>query len=140
MIGQLARHAGLPVSTLRYYERAGLLSRPPRSAAGYRVYSRRAVAEIALIRGARQFGFSLRAIRELLDVVRRGADPCARLKSLAASRLAMLNRELASLRLQRDELNRAVRSWQRHCTFDPHAVNCDVAPGRSAAGTGRLES
>lgn len=140
LIGQLACLAGLPVSTLRYYERAGLLSRPPRSAAGYRTYSSRAIAEIALIRSAREFGFSLRAIRELLEVVKRGADPCDRLKSLAAKRLSLLNRELVSLRRQRDELNRAVRSWQRGCTFDPHAVNCGVAPGRSHAGTSRLKS
>ena len=126
-IGALARRAGLATSTVRFYEREGVLSAPLRTAAGYRIYTAHSLAELGFIRSARSLGFSLCEIREVLTLARRGAAPCDRLKELAVKRLAVMDRELVKLRAQRKELRRAARKWQRHCSFNPSGTNCEFA-------------
>lgn len=126
-IGTIARRAGLATSTVRFYERKGLLSAPLRSAAGYRIYTARSLAELGFIRSARTLGFALNEIREVLILSRRGTAPCDRLKELAVERLALMDRELVRLQAQRKDLDRAARTWQRRCTFDPSATDCEFA-------------
>ena len=65
-IGELAGLTGLNPATVRYYERRGLLSRPARTTAGYRSYPAETVVQLRLIRYAKDVGFALREIRELL--------------------------------------------------------------------------
>jgi len=67
-IGQLAEAAGVPSSTLRYYERAGLLSPTSRSAAGYRVYDEESLERLKAIRLAQRAGLSLADVKELSDL------------------------------------------------------------------------
>ena len=64
--GRLAERAGVGVETIRFYERKGLLEEPPRRASGYRQYPEAAVARVRFIRRAKDLGFSLREIDELL--------------------------------------------------------------------------
>lgn len=66
--GELARQAGVNVETLRFYERKGLLPAPPRRASGYREYPAEAVGLVRFIRRAKELGFSLREIKELLNI------------------------------------------------------------------------
>ncbi len=65
-IGQVARRAGVGVETVRFYEREGLLEEPPRRASGYRQYSEQVVKRLHFIKRAKQLGFSLKEISELL--------------------------------------------------------------------------
>src|SRR5207245_5906276 len=67
-IGHLAREAGVNLETVRYYERQGLLAKPPRSASGYRLFPSDAARRLRFIRRARELGFSLKEIRELLSL------------------------------------------------------------------------
>src|SRR5258707_838951 len=67
-IGHLAREAGVNLETVRYYERRGLLPRPPRSASGYRLFSSDAARRLRFIRRAQELGFSLAEIQELLSL------------------------------------------------------------------------
>ena len=67
-IGQAAKRAGVGVETLRYYEREGLIAEPPRRASGYRQYPPGIVRRVRFIRRAKDLGFSLREIKELLAV------------------------------------------------------------------------
>ena len=71
-IGQLARRAEVGVETVRYYERRGLLQEPQRRQSGYRQYSEEAVSRLQFIRRAKDLGFTLREIGELLSL---GHDP-----------------------------------------------------------------
>src|SRR3981081_968940 len=68
-IGRLARVVGVNLETVRYYERRGLLPKPPRSASGYRLFPAEAARRLRFIRRAQELGFSLREIRELLAVL-----------------------------------------------------------------------
>ena len=67
-IGKVARNAGLAIDTVRYYEREGLLQKPARTASGYRHYTPDAVARLRFIRQAKELGFTLAEIRELLTL------------------------------------------------------------------------
>ncbi len=64
-IGHLAKEAGVNLETVRYYERRGLLPKPPRSASGYRLFPSDAARRLRFIRRAQELGFSLNEIREL---------------------------------------------------------------------------
>lgn len=65
-IGAVARAAGIAIDTIRYYEREGLLPVPARRLSGYRDYTPDAVARLRFIRRAKELGFTLEEIRELL--------------------------------------------------------------------------
>jgi len=67
-IGQLAKQAQVNVETIRYYERRGLLPEPPRRWSGYREYSQADVAHLRFIKRAKELGFSLSEISELLSL------------------------------------------------------------------------
>ena len=67
-IGHLATEAGVNLETVRYYERQGLLPKPPRGAAGCRLLPAEAARRLRFIRRAQELGFSLREIRELLSL------------------------------------------------------------------------
>src|SRR5262245_31315418 len=73
-IGQLAQRAGVGVETVRCYEREGLLEAPARRASGYREYGEGVVSRLQFIRRAKELGFTLREIKELLAL---SADPGA---------------------------------------------------------------
>ncbi len=85
-IGEVARRAGLPASTLRYYERIGLLPQPDR-VGGQRRYSPQVVKRLAIIQVAKQAGFTLAEIRTLLDGFSDHSPPSARWKVLARKKL-----------------------------------------------------
>jgi MerR family copper efflux transcriptional regulator len=65
-IGVVARRVGVAIDTIRYYEREGLLPEPARRASGYRSYGEGAVTQLRFIRRAKELGFTLEEIRELL--------------------------------------------------------------------------
>jgi len=67
-ISRLARLGGVNLETIRYYEREGLLPRPPRTRAGYRIFPEGSSRRLRFIKRAQQLGFSLTEIRELLDL------------------------------------------------------------------------
>ena len=67
-IGRLAKEVGINLDTVRYYERRGLLPKPPRTASGYRLFPAEAVRRLRFIRRAQEIGFSLRDIRDLLSL------------------------------------------------------------------------
>jgi MerR family copper efflux transcriptional regulator len=73
-IGQLARRAGIGVETVRFYEREGLLEEPARRESGYREYTEGVVARLRFIRRAKELGFTLREVKDLLAL---SADPDA---------------------------------------------------------------
>ncbi len=95
-IGQLARRAGVSTSMLRFYEREGLLARPARSAAGYRLYPESAVQALMFIHRAQRLGFSLGDIR----LLSRGHT----VVGIAEQRFIEIERRLTELLVLRHEL------------------------------------
>src|SRR5262245_47161131 len=97
-IGELARQAGLGLSTVRYYERTGLAPAPTRSACNYRLYSNDAVTRLRFIRRAQQLGFALDEIKELLELRVNRRAPCPEVRSRAQAKIADIEARIRSLR------------------------------------------
>lgn len=97
-ISELARLTGVPASTLRFYEQAGLLP-AARTGSGYRVYDEESVRRLEFIGSAKQLGLPLEEIRELLGAWEHGvcADVRERLRPLVAARIDEAHRRIAEL-------------------------------------------
>lgn len=96
-IGEVARATGLKVQTLRFYEDKGLLEAPARRASGYREYSENAIARLKFIKRAKEPGFSLKEIGELLAL---RVDPdatCAEVRTRAEAKIADVRERILSL-------------------------------------------
>lgn len=117
--GELARRAGVSPDTLRHYERRGLLPRPERSAAGYRLYSGAALERVRLIRGALSIGFTVSELGTILADRDRGGAPCRRVRGLAAEKLAAVQLQLRALRFWRRQLRAALADWDRRLKNTP---------------------
>ena len=98
-IGRLAAAAGVPTSTVRFYERRGLLTPDARSAGGnYRRYGDAALRRLRFIRAAQATGFSLKGVQELLELAYGDGPPCDDVLSLANKRLAEVRQKIKELR------------------------------------------
>ncbi|MEU4743936.1 heavy metal-responsive transcriptional regulator [Actinosynnema sp. NPDC023658] len=135
-VAQLADAVGIRPDTVRYYERAGLLAPPPRTAAGYRVYDEGAVDRIRFVRGCQRLGLTLREIADLLAVRDTGVCPCEPAEELLHRHIAELDAEVARLSALRDELTDMVRDLPSgHCPDIDPGTWCP--PGPSAGGGDR---
>ncbi len=103
-IGTVARQAGVGVETVRFYEREGLIPQPPRRPSGYRQYDDGAVRRIRFIRHAKQLGFSLRQIRELLALRADAQTSCAEVKEQAEAKIAEVEQKIQDLQRIRQAL------------------------------------
>ncbi len=109
--GELARLCGVSTDTLRHYERVGVLARPKRTPAGYRQYPPEAVGRVRLVRRALQIGFKLEELAPILRVRDGGGAPCRLVRSLAESKLAQLEQQIAELSGLRDHLRKLLADW-----------------------------
>lgn len=96
-IGQVARQAGVGVETVRFYERQGLLNEPPRRESGYRQYEEDVVARLRFIKRAKELGFSLKEIKELLALRVDPTTTCREVKEQAEAKIADIEGKIASL-------------------------------------------
>jgi len=109
VIGALAARTGTTAETIRYYERIGLLPAPARAGTGrYRIYGAADVERLAFVRRARELGFSLDEVRELLGLADDAQRPCAEVDELARAHLVAVNTKLAQLTALRNELQRVI--------------------------------
>ena len=109
-IGQLARRAGVGVETIRFYEREGLLAEPERRPSGYRQYHVEAVRRVRFIRHAKELGFSLKEIQELLDLRVNPTTTCADVRQRAQEKVADVAERIAALERIKATLEQLVRA------------------------------
>ncbi|MDX5359152.1 MAG: helix-turn-helix domain-containing protein [Rhodobacterales bacterium] len=107
-IGKLGQAAGVKVPTIRYYEQIGLLPEPDRSAGNQRLYPKSALDRLAFIRHARELGFPLEAIRDLLGLSDRPDQSCAAVDAIAQTQLAAVRARIARLKALEAELERMI--------------------------------
>lgn len=97
-MGQLARQSGVNLETIRYYERIGILSEPPRTSGGHRKYEGEHLRRLTFIRRARELGFTLDEVRALLGLVDAQNGSCAEARRLGLGHLADIRGKIADLR------------------------------------------
>ena len=117
-IGTLARRTGTKVQTIRYYEQIGLMPEPGRTAGGQRRYGEAELDRLAFIRHARQLGFTLEAIRELLDLSDHPEKSCQEADQIARRQLRQVELRMARLEALRTELERMVHECSGGNTAD----------------------
>jgi DNA-binding transcriptional MerR regulator len=120
-IGTLAKRTGTKVQTIRYYEEIGMMPAPERTEGGQRRYDSIASDRLAFIRHARDLGFGLDAIRELLDLSDRPDRPCADVDAIARRHLDAVEHRIARLETLRLELRRMLAQCG-----DGHVADCRV--------------
>ncbi|MEO7053271.1 MAG: heavy metal-responsive transcriptional regulator [Rhodanobacter sp.] len=113
-IGVVAKRVGVAIDTIRYYEREGLLPEPQRRASGYRSYGEGTIAQLRFIRRAKQLGFTLEEIRELLALSADRQHGVKAVKKRAQQRLAAIEQRILELQRVRDGLAELVESCPGH--------------------------
>jgi MerR family mercuric resistance operon transcriptional regulator len=96
-IGELSQHTGVNIETVRYYEKIGLLPRPPRTEGRHRIYADAQLKRLIFIRRSRELGFTLDEIRNLLGMVE-GGCACGEVQKAALAHLKTIRRKIADLR------------------------------------------
>jgi MerR family transcriptional regulator, redox-sensitive transcriptional activator SoxR len=127
-IGEVARRAGLRPSAVRYYESRGLLAPDRRNAGGRRLYSAEAVERLALIRFARNIGFSLDEIRSLFHGFPEETPPSERwtgLVELKLSELEAMSRRIETMRAALHRMARCRCVDLDQCAHHIAATTCD---------------
>tara|TARA_R100001244_G_scaffold86820_11_gene66555 strand:- start:26752 stop:27150 length:399 start_codon:yes stop_codon:yes gene_type:complete len=109
-IGQLAKATGTKAETIRYYEREGILPAADRTDSNYRDYSDDHIAKLTFVRRARQLGFSMAQVRQLLALSDHEDKPCEQVDQLVQLQLGEVDHKIADLTLLRDELGQVLRS------------------------------
>jgi DNA-binding transcriptional MerR regulator len=104
-ISDLARSAGVTTKTVRFYEKAGLLDEPGRTASGYRDYSAEAVARLRFIRAAQSAGLTLAEIHDVLEVRASGRAPCRDVTTLLKTHLDQVEQRISELEQARATLH-----------------------------------
>ncbi len=105
-IGELARLAQVKVPTIRYYEQIGLMTEPPRTEGQQRRYSAADVKRLTFIRHARELGFEIDAIRQLLALVDQPDRPCEEVDAIACAHLVDIDSKIERLTAMRREVAR----------------------------------
>jgi Cu(I)-responsive transcriptional regulator len=117
-IGELSRATGAKVETIRFYEKLGLLAEPGRTAGNYRTYEPVHLARLSFIRRARDLGFTLDQVRELLDLADDRDRSCLGVDAIATSHLAAVDRKIGDLQALRGELDRMIGSCRQGTVAD----------------------
>ncbi|MBE1206802.1 MerR family transcriptional regulator [Aminobacter carboxidus] len=107
-IGELARRTGVKVPTIRFYEQIGLIAAPPRTEGNQRRYGKAEIDRLNFIRHARELGFEVDHIRELLVMSQEPQASCHQADSIAKSHLREVDRRIERLQALRGELSRMI--------------------------------
>jgi Cu(I)-responsive transcriptional regulator len=117
-IGELASATGTRAETVRYYEKIGLLAPPARTSGNYRSYGGEHLARLSFIRRARDLGFTIEAVRELLALSDDRTRSCEAVDCIARTHLAEVDRKIADLMALRGELGRVIDTCSRGTVAD----------------------
>ncbi len=121
-IGKVAKQSGVGVETVQFYERRGLIEQPPRAESGYRQYPEGTVLRIRFIKQAKELGFILKEIGELLVLRNEPKATCDDLRQRAEIKLIDINNRMEKLAKIRDILNNLIKS----CSLEKSIGECPV--------------
>lgn len=123
-IGIVAKKIGVSVDAIRFYERNGLIPKPPRTEGGFRRYDRNDIETLAFVRRVQNLGFNLSEIRGLLPLRGNRLQPCAPVQRRLQQKLADVQQKLSDLHKLEHELRLALRSCNRE--LRKRGVHCPI--------------
>ena len=130
-IGALGKATATKVETIRYYERIGLLAKPPRTGSNYRSYGTTELGRLSFIRRARDLGFSIDEVRALLSFSDARERDCATVDALARNHLTDVERKIADLEALRHELAAMIAACDGGTVADCRIIEA-LGPARAA--------
>jgi len=139
-IGAAARLTRTRSETIRYYEKIGLLPRPARSFSNYRHYSADDVARLGFVRRARELGFPIEQVRELLALADQRERACTDVDELTRQHIATIEQRISDLRALNRELKTLLGACRGGTVAQCRIVEA-LLPGerRASAASGHLE-
>lgn len=121
-IGEVAAQSGVSIETIRFYEREGVLSPPPRNSSGYRAYSPDTVHRLQFVRRAKELGFTLNEVRELLELRTHPTDPCQPVDARVEEKIIAVQEKIADLQ----RILRALETLRNSCRGDQQIADCCI--------------
>jgi len=118
-INLTAKKAGIGIETMRYYQRIGLINKPEKPLSGYRVYSEETVSRLRFIQRAKELGFSLAEISNLLAL---DDGRCMETKELATYKLEIIKSKINDLQSIASTLEKLIQS----CESNPDYQGCPI--------------
>jgi MerR family mercuric resistance operon transcriptional regulator len=119
-IGRLAEASGVHLETIRYYERIGLVRKPPRTAGGYRLYGETDLARLRFIRCGRDLGFGLKKIQDLLILQDAPSATCEQVRLIAQEQIEAIDAKIMQFLRMKETLKRVVKL----CPTAPLPADC----------------
>src|SRR2546426_12638838 len=119
---KLAHEGGVHAERIRYYERHGLLPKPPRTHSGYRVFSDDAITRLRSIKHAQDLGFSLKEIKELLSLRVKPGSSCVDVRRRAEAKIVDVDQKIQHLQ----EIKGALVELTSACTGQGPASRCTI--------------
>lgn len=121
-IGDVATQAGVNLETIRYYERRGLVPKPPRTPSGYRLFPAESVNRVRFIKRAQELGFSLKEIKELLALRIDPDTSCTDVRRRADAKLSDIEEKIRTLQAMR----KVLQSLAVACPSKGPLHNCPI--------------
>jgi DNA-binding transcriptional MerR regulator len=132
-IGEVARKSGVTIDTLRFYERQKLLPPAARGASNYREFPPVTIERLKFIRGARELGFTLAEVRDLLQVRTQPATGCEALRQRAQTKVVELEEQIRRLRRVKSALIKLLKD----CEARAPAVPCEITQSVASLWRGK---
>ncbi|CAG0960735.1 HTH-type transcriptional regulator HmrR [Methylophilaceae bacterium] len=120
-IGEAAAASGISAKMIRHYEETGLISKASRSLSGYRLYQEKDIHLLRFIRHARDLGFSIKQIADLLNLWLDQHRSSSKVKAVALSHIVELEEKIRQMQLMKAELERLAHSCQ-----GDHRPDCPI--------------
>ena len=133
-IGTVGKRVGLSVDAIRFYERNALLPPPPRTQGGFRQYSENDVETLNFIGRVQNLGFTLKEVRELLELRRSRLQPCAPVRRRLEEKLADVQQKVSDLQKLEHELRLALRSCNKE--LRKRSAHCPILREKSNSRPG----
>ncbi len=133
-IGTVGKRVGLSVDAIRFYERNALLPPPPRTQGGFRQYSENDVETLNFIGRVQNLGFTLKEVRELLELRRSRLQPCAPVRRRLDEKLADVQQKVSDLQKLEHELRLALRSCNKE--LRKRSAHCPILREKSNSRPG----
>ncbi|MDH5325269.1 MAG: heavy metal-responsive transcriptional regulator [Gammaproteobacteria bacterium] len=121
-IGAVAKQTGLGIETVRFYEREGLISKPSRTSSGYRQYPETVVKQLRFIQHAKNLGFSLKEIAELISLKNSTESNCTGIKLAAQARLDDIQNKIDAL----ERMKQSLLPLLQQCQSDKPISDCPI--------------
>lgn len=121
-IGIIAKQAGVGIETIRFYERKGLIDNPPRRLSGYRQYPEETIDRLRFIRKAKELGFTLNEISELLELSTDASAKCSDVKDRAKAKIQDIGQKIQAL----SKMKNALSAITSYCDGQGSICTCPI--------------